>query len=139
MNEKGTTAQHLYADEPTKSKNSALKTPPQSRKVSRHLKPRTRIRGPTDSGPEEANEDTKPKRTCVSKVQKTGPAAKKPLLICRVIAEYPKTFLAVNLGIHLAFVILSIVLVLSGYNLFPLNFKSLPMELRDEPWLKRFF
>lgn len=93
MNEKGTTAQHLYADEPTKSKNSALKTPPQSRKVSRHLKPRTRIRGPTDSGPEEANEDTKPKRTCVSKVQKTGPAAKKPLLICRVIAEYPKTFL----------------------------------------------
>lgn len=43
-----------------------------------------------------------------------------------------------NLGIHLAFVILSIVLVLSGYNLFPLNFKSLPMELRDEPWLKRY-
>ena len=37
------------------------------------------------------------------------------------------------------FLALSGILVMSGYDLFPANFETLPMNLHDGPWLKRDF
>ena len=41
------------------------------------------------------------------------------------------------MGTHVFFLALSGVLVASGYDLVPTSFESLPLELVDEPWLKR--
>ena len=43
------------------------------------------------------------------------------------------------LGIHLLFVLISGGLIISGYNLFPVDFETLPLQLRDQPWIKREF
>lgn len=41
------------------------------------------------------------------------------------------------LSVHIGFAALSGGLILKGYNLFPVNFETLPMELKEGPWLKR--
>ena len=38
---------------------------------------------------------------------------------------------------HVLFVVLSVMLVIGGYDLFPLEFQTLPLHLDKEPWLKR--
>lgn len=42
-----------------------------------------------------------------------------------------------TLGGHILIIVVTAALVVGGYNLFPTNFESLPLQLRDEPWLKR--
>ena len=41
------------------------------------------------------------------------------------------------LGVHVLFVLLSVMLEVGGYDLFPLEFETLPLSLYQQPWLKR--
>ncbi|XP_076463983.1 protein dispatched homolog 1-like [Babylonia areolata] len=60
-----------------------------------------------------------------------------PFFFIRWIANRPRLCFGVALGMHIFFLVLSGVLVVSGYDLIPANWESLPLELHDEPWLKR--
>ncbi|KAL8603219.1 hypothetical protein ACOMHN_025234 [Nucella lapillus] len=60
-----------------------------------------------------------------------------PFILMRWITHRPKLCFALALGCHVFFLALSGILVVSGYDLIPANFENLPLELHDEPWLKR--
>jgi hypothetical protein len=43
----------------------------------------------------------------------------------------------IMLTVHLFFIFLSVGLVTSGYNLFPFDLTTLPLNLNNQPWYKR--
>ncbi|XP_076464560.1 protein dispatched homolog 1-like isoform X1 [Babylonia areolata] len=64
---------------------------------------------------------------------------REPLLLVKWITNYPHLYFAVCLGVHVLFLAISGIAVLCGYDLYPANFDTLPLELYDEPWMKRDF
>ncbi|XP_061167576.1 protein dispatched homolog 3-like [Saccostrea echinata] len=62
---------------------------------------------------------------------------KKPFFYCRLVAKYPVKCFVITLSCHIAMVIISGILLATGFNLFPTNFEKLPMELYDIPYRVR--
>ncbi|XP_046577341.1 protein dispatched homolog 1-like [Haliotis rubra] len=61
----------------------------------------------------------------------------KPFFFCKLVARYPLWSFFLMLCGHLLMTVTTGILVASGYDLFPTNFETLPLQLRDQPWLKR--
>lgn len=62
---------------------------------------------------------------------------KKPFFYCRIVANHPIKCFVITLLCHFAMMIISGILLGSGFNLFPTNFEKLPMELYDIPYRLR--
>ncbi|XP_071080944.1 protein dispatched homolog 1-like [Haliotis cracherodii] len=63
--------------------------------------------------------------------------APKPFFYCKLVARYPLPSFLLMLSGHLLITLTTVILVAVGYDLFPTNFETLPLQLRDQPWLKR--
>ncbi|XP_012945835.1 uncharacterized protein LOC101857696 [Aplysia californica] len=55
-----------------------------------------------------------------------------PLWYCSFVARRYKLAFALGLGVHLGLVVLSGILVVSGYDLFPTDFGQVPLNLKDD-------
>ncbi|XP_061168958.1 protein dispatched homolog 3-like [Saccostrea echinata] len=75
-----------------------------------------------------------PNRT--EELQKTW-EEKRPNFYCRIVVNHPMKCFAITLICHVAMVILSGILLGAGFDLFPTNFKQIPMELYEVPYKLR--
>ncbi|OWF55417.1 protein dispatched homolog 3-like [Mizuhopecten yessoensis] len=62
---------------------------------------------------------------------------KKPFFYCRIVTNHPYKSFFVALGIQIGIVMTTGILFLSGYDLFPTSFDTLPMELYSIPYRLR--
>ncbi|XP_050405808.2 protein dispatched homolog 3 [Patella vulgata] len=62
----------------------------------------------------------------------------KPFWFCRFVTTYPIMSFILGVSGHLFIGAVTIILLLVGFDVFPTNFETLPMELRDSPWLARY-
>ncbi|XP_071961979.1 protein dispatched homolog 1-like [Antedon mediterranea] len=58
--------------------------------------------------------------------------AKKPVWWCQKVTEYPAITFGVTLGGHIFMLLLSGILLMAGYDLLPINFTSVPMDLTED-------
>ncbi|XP_077990897.1 protein dispatched-like [Glandiceps talaboti] len=62
---------------------------------------------------------------------------KKPLAWCKFIVKKPKTAFALALSCNMSMLLITIALVVSGYNVFPTVFTRMPLQLEDDDqWLR---
>ncbi|XP_060081595.1 protein dispatched homolog 1-like [Ylistrum balloti] len=59
-------------------------------------------------------------------------ANKPPLLYCKFIANYPWCAFFLASSFHLTIIIATVCLVCTGYNLFPIEFKTMPLILNED-------
>ncbi|ELT97356.1 hypothetical protein CAPTEDRAFT_185181 [Capitella teleta] len=57
---------------------------------------------------------------------------KDPLFICKIMASYPKTTFGVTLGLHIMMLFITAVLVRIGYDILPISFDQLPLNILDD-------
>ncbi|XP_076442540.1 protein dispatched homolog 1-like [Babylonia areolata] len=69
--------------------------------------------------------------------ENTSVPTKEPLKFCKLVANWPHVCFGVTLGVHVLFVAVSVGLIVSGYDLFPVDFTTLPLDLRDSVWFRR--
>ncbi|XP_033735368.1 uncharacterized protein LOC117323939 [Pecten maximus] len=62
---------------------------------------------------------------------------RKPFFYCRIVTNHPFKSFFVTLGIQIGIVLITGILFLSGYNLFPTSFDTLPMEVYSVPYRLR--
>ncbi|XP_060082462.1 uncharacterized protein LOC132561782 [Ylistrum balloti] len=105
---------------------------PQHRDVSD--KPENDTTPPTtaSSNADEASKD----KTSTEELQKQR-REKKPFFYCRIVTNHPFKSFFITLGIQIGVLIISGILFLSGYNLFPTSFDTLPMEVYSVPYRLR--
>ncbi|KAI0219170.1 hypothetical protein LSAT2_029225 [Lamellibrachia satsuma] len=62
---------------------------------------------------------------------------KRPLFFCKLIVTYPLTALALTLSFHIGFIATTGILFAVGYDIVPMHFSSLPLDIRtDEDYLQ---
>ncbi|CAH1792031.1 unnamed protein product [Owenia fusiformis] len=61
------------------------------------------------------------------------PEEKKAFWWCRIVVNRPKLTFGLTLGCHVLFVIITVVLLVIGFNIFPLVLDGLPLQLVDDP------
>ncbi|KAL3837324.1 hypothetical protein ACJMK2_022690 [Sinanodonta woodiana] len=64
---------------------------------------------------------------------------KEPFIVCRLMVKYPKTFFSITVTGHLILSIITGILIIAGYDLFPTEFEKVPMEIWSAPWRLRDF
>ncbi|XP_069118440.1 protein dispatched homolog 1-like isoform X1 [Argopecten irradians] len=62
---------------------------------------------------------------------------RKPNFYCRMVTNHPYRSFFICLGMQIALMLISGILFLSGYNLFPTSFDTLPMEVYSVPYRLR--
>ncbi|XP_070577306.1 protein dispatched homolog 1-like [Ptychodera flava] len=71
--------------------------------------------------------------------EETGPSrTRKPLAWCKFIVKRPKTAFAITLCFSLSFLVVTLVLVALGEDVFPTVFADLPLQLRDDDQYLRY-
>ncbi|KAK6181587.1 hypothetical protein SNE40_009412 [Patella caerulea] len=61
----------------------------------------------------------------------------KPFWFCRFVTTYPVMSFILGVSGHIFITAVTIILLQVGYDVFPTNFETLPMELHDNPFLAR--
>ncbi|XP_013379632.1 uncharacterized protein LOC106151089 [Lingula anatina] len=56
-----------------------------------------------------------------------------PVLYCKFVANYPKSAFCITFGFHIAFVVVTGILMAARYDIFPVEFLSFPMNLNEDP------
>ncbi|KAJ8303403.1 hypothetical protein KUTeg_019799 [Tegillarca granosa] len=75
--------------------------------------------------------------TNTAEILKKERREQKPFFYCRFVAKYPSTAFCLTFFGHLILVIVSGILLVAGYELFPTRFDNLPLELYNIPYRSR--
>ncbi|XP_033101171.1 protein dispatched homolog 3-like [Anneissia japonica] len=67
-----------------------------------------------------------------SKEKDTQSQVKKPLRWCQMVAEHPRITFGVTLSGHMVILMVSVLLIQAGYDLIPIDFTSVPMDLTED-------
>lgn len=62
---------------------------------------------------------------------------REPLFYCKIVTRWPLQSFLITLLAHISMILISIILLASGYNLLPIDFENLPLEINDQPWRPR--
>ncbi|XP_045187392.2 uncharacterized protein LOC123545146 [Mercenaria mercenaria] len=62
---------------------------------------------------------------------------REPLFYCKIVTRWPLQSFLITLFAHILMILISAALVASGYDLLPVDFENLPLEINDQHWRPR--
>lgn len=119
-----------------KEKSSTLKDEVPINKVGPHPEP-GRLEDKSEARPMSRQEEKMSADHAQALERLKARREREPLFYCKIITKWPLRTFLITLFSHIAMMVISAILVASGYDLLPIDFENLPLEINDKPWRPR--